>query len=203
MIRQSILQANVQDMFSVILCIVRSLLMISVLFTMWLCEQKRESERVYIDSCLVGFRINCYIYSCIHTSIRVSTNIFNYVLIYLSIKCSSIDLTISSSYIYIYRHIFVYLSTHPGIYVTLPLGIYVGYARTLCNLYGEAFSLLCERIVGTATAGYIQITSGGLIGTIGSAIRVHLVQSRIGQCTRNGITGHTVRSQVGSFLGHL
>lgn len=106
-------------------------------------------------------------------------------------------------YIYIYRHIFVYLSTHPGIYVTLTLGIYVGYARTLGNLYGEAFSLLCERIVGTATAGYIQIASGGLIGTIGSAIRVHLVQSRIGQRTRNGITGHTVRSQMGSFLGHL
>lgn len=128
--------------------------------------------------------------------------VLNYLFIYpltVFIHCSNYSFSI---YVYISTYI-CYLSTHPGIYVTLPLGIYVGYARTLCNLYGEAFSLLCERIVGTATAGYIQIASGGLIGTIGSAIRVHLVQSRIGQCTRNGITGHTVRSQMGSFLGHL
>lgn len=129
-------------------------------------------------------------YQCFHSCTHLS--------IHLSAIYPLLNPTISPYILYISIYLYIY----PDIHVTLSLGIYVWYARTLCNLW-EAIDLLGKRIVSTTTAGYIQITSGGLIGTIGSAIRIHLIQPRIGQSSRYGITGYTMRSQVRSFLSHL
>lgn len=150
---------------------------------------------IYIYISMYAYRDLC---SCIHIPIYLSIvfrSMHSFVrsVIYPSINYSSIVQP---------NHFSIYFYIYPDIHVTLSLGIYVWYARTLCNLW-EAIDLLGKRIVSTTTAGYIQITSGGLIGTIGSSIRIHLIQSRIGQSSRYGITGYTMRSQVRSFLSHL
>lgn len=69
------------------------------------------------------------------------------------------------------------------------------------NLW-EAIDLLCKRIM-RSSAGNIQIATGCLIGAIGSAIGIHLIQSRIGQSTWYGIAGHAMWSQMRGFFSHL
>lgn len=62
--------------------------------------------------------------------------------------------------------------------------------------------LLGKRIVRIG-AGYIQIAASCLVGAVGSAVRIHFIQTRIGQSTRYWIAGHTMWRQMGSLLGHL
>jgi len=83
-----------------------------------------------------------------------------------------------------------------------PFAMYLYYMRGLfCNLW-EAIDLLCKRIMRSST-GNIQIATGCLIGAIGTAIGIHLIQSRIGQSTWYRIAGHAMWSQMRSFFSHL